>query len=99
MLHDSHQLPTTNLWEKSKQTLFISATPGQWELDQCDGEFIEQVIRPTGVLDPVIDVRPSEGQIEDLLSEIRIRAEKNQRVLVTTLTKRMAEDLVPLLIN
>ncbi len=90
---DNRPLKCEEFWEKSKQTLFISATPGQWELDQCDGEFIEQVIRPTGVLDPVIDVRPSEGQIEDLLSEIRIRAEKNQRVLVTTLTKRMAEDL------
>ena len=94
---DNRPLKCEEFWEKSKQTLFISATPGQWELDQCDGEFIEQVIRPTGVLDPVIEVRPSEGQIEDLLSEIRIRAEKNQRVLVTTLTKRMAEDLTDFL--
>jgi len=94
---DNRPLKCEEFWEKSKQTLFISATPGQWELDKCDGEFIEQVIRPTGVLDPVIDVRPSEGQIEDLLSEIRIRAEKNQRVLVTTLTKRMAEDLTDFL--
>ena len=94
---DNRPLKCEEFWEKSKQTLFISATPGQWELDQCDGDFIEQVIRPTGVLDPVIDVRPSEGQIEDLLSEIRIRAEKNQRVLVTTLTKRMAEDLTDFL--
>ncbi len=94
---DNRPLKCEEFWEKSQQTLFISATPGQWELDQCDGEFIEQVIRPTGVLDPVIDVRPSEGQIEDLLSEIRIRAEKNQRVLVTTLTKRMAEDLTDFL--
>ncbi len=94
---DNRPLKCEEFWEKSKQTLFISATPGQWELDQCDGEFIEQVIRPTGVLDPVIDVRPSEGQIEDLLSEIRTRAEKNQRVLVTTLTKRMAEDLTDFL--
>ena len=94
---DNRPLKCEEFWEKSKQTLFISATPGQWELDQCDGEFIEQVIRPTGVLDPVIDVRPSEGQIEDLLSEIRIRAEKNQRVLVTTLTKRMSEDLTDFL--
>ncbi len=94
---DNRPLKCEEFWEKSKQTLFISATPGQWELDQCDGEFIEQVIRPTGVLDPVIDVRPSEGQVEDLLSEIRNRAEKNQRVLVTTLTKRMAEDLTDFL--
>ncbi len=94
---DNRPLKCEEFWEKSKQTLFISATPGQWELDQCDGQFIEQVIRPTGVLDPEIYVRPSEGQIEDLLSEIRIRAEKNQRVLVTTLTKRMAEDLTDFL--
>ncbi len=94
---DNRPLKFEEFWEKSKQTLFISATPGQWELDKCDGEFIEQVIRPTGVLDPIIDVRPSEGQIEDLLSEIRIRAAKNQRVLVTTLTKRMAEDLTDFL--
>ncbi len=94
---DNRPLKCEEFWEKSRQTLFISATPGQWELDQCGGEFIEQVIRPTGVLDPVIDVRPIEGQIEDLLSEIRIRSEKNQRVLVTTLTKRMAEDLTDFL--
>ncbi len=94
---DNRPLKCEEFWDKSRQTLFISATPGQWELDQCNGEFIEQVIRPTGVLDPVIDVRPSEGQIEDLLSEIRIRAEKDQRVLVTTLTKRMAEDLTDFL--
>jgi len=94
---DNRPLKCEEFWDKSKQTLFISATPGQWELDQSNGEFIEQVIRPTGVLDPVIDVRPSEGQIEDLLSEIRIRAEKDQRVLVTTLTKRMAEDLTDFL--
>ena len=94
---DNRPLKCEEFWEKSKQTLFISATPGQWELEQCDGDFVEQVIRPTGVLDPVIDVRPSEGQIDDLLSEIRIRAKKNQRVLVTTLTKRMAEDLTDFL--
>ncbi len=90
---DNRPLKCEEFWEKSRQTLFISATPGQWELDQCEGKFIEQVIRPTGVLDPIIDVRPSDGQIDDLLSEIRVRAKKNQRVLVTTLTKRMAEDL------
>jgi len=94
---DNRPLKCEEFWEKSRQTLFISATPGQWELDQCEGHFIEQVIRPTGVLDPIIDVRPSEGQIDDLLSEIRVRAKKNQRVLVTTLTKRMAEDLTDFL--
>ena len=90
---DNRPLKCEEFWDKSKQALFISATPGQWELDMCNDEFVEQVIRPTGVLDPVIDVRPSEGQIDDLLSEIRLRAKKNERVLVTTLTKRMAEDL------
>ena len=94
---DNRPLKCEEFWEKSKQTVFISATPGQWELDQCEGDFVEQVIRPTGVLDPIIDVRPSSGQIEDLLGEIRIRAKKNQRVLVTTLTKRMAEDLTDFL--
>ena len=94
---DNRPLKCEEFWEKSRQTLFISATPGQWELDQCEGKFIEQIIRPTGVLDPIIDVRPSDGQIDDLLSEIRVRAKKNQRVLVTTLTKRMAEDLTDFL--
>ena len=94
---DNRPLKCEEFWEKSRQTLFISATPGQWELDQCEGKFIEQVIRPTGVLDPIIDVRRSDGQIDDLLSEIRVRAKKNQRVLVTTLTKRMAEDLTDFL--
>ncbi len=94
---DNRPLKCEEFWEKSRQTLFISATPGQWELDQCEGQFIEQVIRPTGVLDPIIDVRPSDHQIDDLLSEIRVRAKKKQRVLVTTLTKRMAEDLTDFL--
>ena len=94
---DNRPLKCEEFWEKSKQTLFISATPGNWELDQCNGDFVEQVIRPTGVLDPIIDVRPSKGQIDDLLSEIRLRAKKGQRVLVTTLTKRMAEDLTDFL--
>ena len=94
---DNRPLKCEEFWEKSRQTLFISATPGNWELNQCDGDFVEQVIRPTGVLDPIIHVRPSEGQIDDLLSEIRIRAKNNQRVLVTTLTKRMAEDLTDFL--
>ena len=94
---DNRPLKCEEFWDKSKQTLFVSATPGQWELDQSRGDFVEQVIRPTGVLDPLIDVRPSKGQIDDLLSEIRVRSRKNQRVLVTTLTKRMAEDLTDFL--
>jgi excinuclease ABC subunit B len=75
------------------QTIYVSATPGPYELRQTDGEVIEQIIRPTGLLDPVVEVRPVKGQIDDLLEECRIRAERNERVLVTTLTKRMAENL------
>jgi excinuclease ABC subunit B len=75
------------------QTLFVSATPGDWELSQCGGVVVEQIIRPTGLMDPRVDVRPIEGQIDDLLAEIRRTTERGERVLVTTLTKRMAEDL------
>ena len=75
------------------QRLFVSATPGDYELEQTGGEVVEQVVRPTGLLDPPIEVRPIEGQIDDLLEEIQVRAEKDERVLVTTLTKRMAEEL------
>lgn len=76
-----------------RQAIFVSATPGDYELDQCDGEFVEQLIRPTGLIDPEILVRPAGNQVDDLLGEIRIRVERAERVLVTTLTKRMAEDL------
>jgi excinuclease ABC subunit B len=75
------------------QTIYVSATPSAYELDKSDGDIAEQVVRPTGLLDPVIEVRPVETQVDDLLSEIRIRVEKHERVLATTLTKRMAEDL------
>lgn len=75
------------------QTIFVSATPGDYELWLTGGEVVEQIIRPTGLLDPEIEVRPVHGQIDDLLNEIRIRIERNERVLVTTLTKRMAESL------
>ncbi|MBL4260072.1 MULTISPECIES: excinuclease ABC subunit UvrB [Vibrio] len=75
------------------QTIFVSATPGNYELEKSDGEIADQVVRPTGLLDPELEVRPVATQIDDLLSEIRIRAVKDERVLVTTLTKRMAEDL------
>tara|TARA_Y100001968_G_scaffold212345_1_gene195468 strand:- start:38003 stop:40042 length:2040 start_codon:yes stop_codon:yes gene_type:complete len=90
---DNRPLKSNEFWEKARQTLFISATPGDWELAQSNGQVAEQVIRPTGVLDPLVEVRPTEGQVDNLLTEIRKRADKNQRVLVTTLTKRMAEDL------
>ncbi|MCB2195143.1 MAG: excinuclease ABC subunit UvrB [Bacteroidetes bacterium] len=75
------------------QTLFVSATPGDYEFQKCDGFFVEQVIRPTGLLDPQIEVRPSLNQIDDLMEEINIQTQKGQRTLVTTLTKRMAEEL------
>ncbi|WP_413295651.1 excinuclease ABC subunit UvrB [Synechococcus sp. MIT S9452] len=90
---DNRPLKGTEFWDKAKQTIFVSATPGDWEMEVSDGQVAQQVIRPTGVLDPIIEVRPSGGQVDDLLGEIRVRAERNERVLVTTLTKRMAEDL------
>ncbi|MFL5813168.1 MAG: excinuclease ABC subunit UvrB [Bdellovibrionia bacterium] len=81
-------------WEGSlNQTLFVSATPGDYELNKTGGEVVEQVIRPTGLLDPVVEIRSATKQVDDLLVEIRKRAEKNERVLVTTLTKKLAEDL------
>jgi excinuclease ABC subunit B len=90
---DNRPLKGSEFWEKAQQTIFVSATPGNWEMEQSSGQIVQQVIRPTGVLDPIVEVRPSEGQVDDLLGEIRVRAEKHERVLVTTLTKRMAEDL------
>ena len=90
---DNRPLKGEEFWEKARQTIFVSATPGDWEMRQSDGQVVEQVIRPTGVLDPIVEVRPTDGQVDDLLGEIRIRADKQERVLVTTLTKRMAEDL------
>jgi len=81
-------------WEQRvKQVVFVSATPGPYELSKAGGVVVEQVIRPTGLMDPPIEVRPVRGQVDDLLQEIRQRAERKERVLVTTLTKRMAEDL------
>ena len=81
-------------WEaRVRQTIFVSATPGPYELAKAQGVVVEQIIRPTGLTDPPIDVRPVQGQVDDLLQEIRARVERRERVLVTTLTKRMAEDL------
>ena len=81
-------------WDAMRgQTLFVSATPGPWELERTGGSFVEQVIRPTGLIDPECTVRPVENQVDDLLNECRMCADRGQRVLVTTLTKRMAEDL------
>ncbi|MEP0909304.1 excinuclease ABC subunit UvrB [Leptolyngbya sp. GB1-A1] len=110
---DNRPLKSDEFWEKVNQCIFVSATPGDWELEQSGGKFevegegknesrsyipgtghvVEQVIRPTGVLDPEVFVRPTDGQIDDLLGEIQVRVLKNERTLVTTLTKRMAEDL------
>ena len=73
--------------------VYVSATPGPYELTKSGGGFVEQVIRPTGLVDPEVEVRPVKGQVDDLLEEIRLRAERRERVLVTTLTKRMSEDL------
>ncbi|WP_167605599.1 excinuclease ABC subunit UvrB [Maribellus sediminis] len=81
------------------QTIYVSATPADYELAKCEGIVVEQIIRPTGLLDPIIDVRPSTNQIDDLMHEINLRIEKNERVLVTTLTKRMAEELSKYLVN
>lgn len=75
------------------QTVFVSATPGDFEVQEADGHIAEQLIRPTGILDPIIEVRETKNQVDDLMEEIRLRVEKNQRVLVTTLTKKMAEEL------
>jgi excinuclease ABC subunit B len=81
-------------WEgRAGQVVFVSATPGPYELRKAGGVVVEQIIRPTGLIDPAIEVRPVKGQVDDLLHEIRLRAERGERVLVTTLTKRMAEDL------
>ena len=81
-------------WEaRARQVLFVSATPGPYELERCGGEIVEQIIRPTGLVDPEIHVRPARGQVADLIEEIRHRAKRDERVLVTTLTKRLAEDL------
>ncbi len=87
-------------WEQIvNQVMFVSATPGKYEMEKTQGVFVEQVIRPTGLLDPVIEVRPVKNQIDDLIAEIRDKVKKNERVLVTTLTKRMAEDLTEYLLD
>ena len=90
---DNRPLKFDEFDELAGQILFVSATPADYELEQSEGEIVEQVIRPTGLLDPVIDVRPTANQIDDLIEEINVRIQKNERILVTTLTKRMAEEL------
>ena len=90
---DNRPLKWPEFLERTGQTIYLSATPGKYELEKVRGDVVEQVIRPTGLIDPQIIIKPIKGQIDDLLNEINIRAEKNERVLVTTLTKKMSEDL------
>ena len=90
---DNRPLKFPEFLERVGQKIYLSATPGKYELEKCGGQVVEQVIRPTGLVDPKIVLKPVRGQIDDLLNEINIRAERNERVLVTTLTKKMAEDL------
>ncbi len=90
---DNRPLTFEEFEHRTNQVIYVSATPGPYELTKSGGVVVEQVIRPTGLIDPEVEIRPVKGQVDDLLEEIRVRAQKNERVLVTTLTKRMAEDL------
>lgn len=90
---DNRPLKFDEYEELTNQVIYVSATPGDYELEKSDGVYVEQIIRPTGLLDPEIIVRPINNQIDDLIGEIKVRAEKNERILLTTLTKKMAEDL------
>lgn len=96
---DNRPLKFEEFQEMANQVIYVSATPADYELAEADGIVVEQVIRPTGLLDPMIEVRPSENQIDDLMNEILMRVDKDERTLVTTLTKRMAEELTEYLIN
>ena len=96
---DNRPLKFEEFQEMTNQVIYVSATPADFELEEAEGVIVEQVIRPTGLLDPEIEVRPSENQIDDLMNEIFIRKEKDERVLITTLTKRMAEELTEYLLN
>ena len=96
---DNRPLRFDEFQELVHQVIYVSATPAEFELNEAEGVVVEQIIRPTGLLDPEIDVRPSENQIDDLMEEIVTRTERNERVLVTTLTKRMAEELSEYLLN
>jgi excinuclease ABC subunit B len=96
---DNRPLKFEEFVDRIGQTVYLSATPGDYEMGRTKGEFVEQVIRPTGLVDPQVVVKPTKGQIDDLVHEIRERAERNERVLVTTLTKKMAEDLTDYLLE
>jgi excinuclease ABC subunit B len=90
---DNRPLTFEEFEHRVNQVVYVSATPGPVRTDEIGGVVVEQIIRPTGLLDPEVEIRPIKGQVDDLLHEIRLRVANNQRVLVTTLTKRMAEDL------
>ena len=96
---DNRPLTWEEFSERVGQTVYLSATPGNYEMGQTGGEFVEQVIRPTGLVDPKVVVKPTKGQIDDLIGEIRERADRDERVLVTTLTKKMSEDLTDYLLE
>ncbi|MFN3477631.1 MAG: excinuclease ABC subunit UvrB, partial [Candidatus Methylomirabilales bacterium] len=96
---DNRPLRFEEFEERVNQAIYVSATPGPYELKQANGRVVEQIVRPTGLLDPEVEVKPTRGQIDDLVHEIRTRAAKDQRVLVTTLTKRMAEELTEYLVD
>ena len=96
---DNRPLKFEEFLDRIGQTVYLSATPGGYELGRAKGEFVEQVIRPTGLVDPEVVVKPTKGQIDDLVHEIRVRAERDERVLVTTLTKKMSEDLTDYLLE
>ena len=96
---DNRPLRWEEFLERIGQTIYLSATPGDYELDKVGGDVVEQIIRPTGLVDPEVVVKPTKGQIDDLIHEIRLRTEKNERVLVTTLTKKMSEDLTDYLLD
>ncbi|MCF6333616.1 MAG: excinuclease ABC subunit UvrB [Draconibacterium sp.] len=96
---DNRPLKFEEFESLTRQVIYVSATPADYELEKCEGVIVEQIIRPTGLLDPMIDIRPSTNQIDDLLHEIHLRIDKSERVLVTTLTKRMAEELSKYLVK
>ena len=96
---DNRPLTFTEFLERTPQKIYLSATPGPYELEQTKGIYVEQVIRPTGLVDPKIVLKPTKNQIDDLMGEIKIRADRNERILVTTLTKKMAEDLTDYFTN
>lgn len=96
---DNRPLRFEETYERIDQVIYVSATPGKWEVAEAEGAIVEQIIRPTGLLDPPIEIRPATGQVDDVLEEIHAHVEKGGRVLVTTLTKRLSEDLTKYLLD